>query len=186
MERKRRREIVTGAAAVAIAAIALYRISTTFAPVTTAGAASPPGVAPSRQQVAGQPDRVPRVDLESLKVQRPGPVDSRRDPFRFRPKAPPPSPQPPPQQVQQPTVPLNTGPAEPLPPPRIAVKYIGILETGKTGLVAIFSDGRGTPFYGKQGEIIDGRYKILRIGVESADLAYLDGRGRQTIRFTGQ
>ncbi len=186
MERKRQREIVIGAAAVAIAAMAIYRISTTFAPDTTAGAASQPGVAPSRQPVGGQIDRVPRVDLEALKAQRPGPVDSRRDPFRSRPKAPPPSPQPPPQQMPPPPMPVKTGPEEPLPPPRIQVKYIGILETGKTGLVAIFSDGRGTPFYGKQGEIIDGCYKILRIGVESADLAYLDGRGRQTIRFTGQ
>jgi hypothetical protein len=184
MERKRQREITIGAVAVAIAAIAIYRISTTFTPGTTANAASRPGVAPSRQQVAGQTDRVPPVDLEALKAQRPGPVDSRRDPFRFRPK-PAPSPQPPPQQVQQPPLPLPTGPADP-PPPRIQLKYIGILETGKTGLVAIFSDGRGTPFYGKQNEVIDGRYRILRIGVESVDLAYLDGRGRQTIRQTGQ
>jgi hypothetical protein len=186
MERKRQREIVIGVVAVAIAAIAIYRISTTFTPASTADPASQPGVAPSRQQTAGQTDKVPRVDLEALKAQRPEPVDSRRDPFRFRPKAAPPSQQPTPQQMQPPPMPVNTGPAEPPPPPRIQLKYIGILETGKTGLVAIFSDGRGTPFYGKQGEVVDGRYKILRIGVESADLAYLDGRGRQTIRFTGQ
>ncbi len=184
MERKRQREITIGAVAVAIAAIAIYRISTTFTPNTTAAAASRPGVAPSRQQVAGQTDRVPPVDLEALKAQRPGPVDSRRDPFRFRPK-PAPSPQPP-QQMQPPPTPLTTGPVEPPLPPRIQLKYIGILETGKTGLIAIFSDGRGTPFYGKQNEVIDGRYRILRIGVESVDLAYLDGRGRQTIRQTGQ
>jgi hypothetical protein len=185
MERKRQREIVVGAVAVAIAAMAIYRISTTFTSGTMAGTASAPG-APSRQQVAGQTDRVPRVDLEALKAQRPEPVDSRRDPFRFRPKAPPPSQQPPPQQMQPPPMPVNTGPAEPPPPPRIQLKYIGILESGKTGLVAIFSDGRSTPIYGKQNDVIDGRYRILRIGVESADLAYLDGRGRQTIRFTGQ
>jgi hypothetical protein len=184
MERKRQREIAIGAIAVAIAAIAIYRI-TTVTPDATAAASSPSGAALSRQQVAGQGDQVPRVDLEALKGPRTGPVDSRRDPFRFRPKpAPPPVPTPPP--VHQPTVPVATGPSEPPPPPRIQLKYIGILETGKTGLVAIFSDGRGTPFYGKQGEVVDGRYKILRIGVESADLAYLDGRGRQTIRFTGQ
>jgi hypothetical protein len=185
MERKRQREIVVGAVAVAIAAMAIYRISTTFTPDPTSVVASGPAVAPSRQQVAGQTDRVPRVDLEALKAQRPELVDSRRDPFRFRPKAPPPSPQPPAELMPPPT-PLITGPTLPPPPPRIPLKYIGILESGKTGLIAVFSDGRGTPFYGKQGESIDGRYVILRIGVESADLAYLDGRGRQTIRFTGQ
>jgi hypothetical protein len=53
------------------------------------------------------------------------------------------------------------------------------------GRLAILSDGRGV-YYGHEGEIIEGRYRILRIGVESVDLAYLDGRGRQTIRLTGQ
>ena len=39
---------------------------------------------------------------------------------------------------------------------------------------------------GKEGDIIDGRYRLLKIGVESADLAYVDGRGRQSIRLSGQ
>jgi hypothetical protein len=29
-------------------------------------------------------------------------------------------------------------------------------------------------------------YQILKIGAESIELAYADGRGRQTIRMTGQ
>ena len=40
--------------------------------------------------------------------------------------------------------------------------------------------------HGKEGDIIDGRYRILKIGTESIEMAYLDGRGRQTIRLTGQ
>ena len=51
--------------------------------------------------------------------------------------------------------------------------------------IAILSDGRNAPFYGKEGAIIEGRYRILKIGVESVELAYADGRGRQTIRLTG-
>jgi hypothetical protein len=39
--------------------------------------------------------------------------------------------------------------------------------------------------YGKEGDVIDGRYRIVRIGVESIELTYLDGRGRQTIRLSG-
>ena len=50
----------------------------------------------------------------------------------------------------------------------------------------MLSDGRGAPFYGKEGEVVDGRYRILKIGVESIEIAYADGRGRQTIRQTGQ
>jgi hypothetical protein len=30
-----------------------------------------------------------------------------------------------------------------------------------------------------------GQYRILRIGAESIEMSYLDGRGRQTIRLTG-
>ena len=40
--------------------------------------------------------------------------------------------------------------------------------------------------HGKEGDIIDGRYRILKIGTESIEMAYVDGRGRQTIRLTGQ
>jgi hypothetical protein len=185
MERKRQREIAIGVLAVLIVAIAIYRIRTFT--VEPAAAGSTPVGAVSRQQQQTQVGQVPPVDLEALKGERPQPVDSSRDPFRFKPTAPPPAPPP---QLRPPNQPdpnlLPTGPVGPPPPPRITLKYIGILETGKTGLIAIFSDGRGSPFYGKQGDIIEGRYQILRIGVESVDLAYLDGRGRQTIRQTGQ
>ena len=40
----------------------------------------------------------------------------------------------------------------------------------------MLSDGRGV-YQGREGEIIEGRYRILQIGIESIDLAYLDGRG---------
>ena len=77
-----------------------------------------------------------------------------------------------------------TQPAGPPPPPRIALKFFGRLES-KNGLTAALSDARGV-YYGREGDTIEGRYRILRIGVESIDLAYVDGRGRQTIRLTGQ
>ena len=66
-------------------------------------------------------------------------------------------------------------------------KFIGVLEKGEGMTWAVLSvgDGRG-PLHGKEGDIIDGRYRILKIGTESIDMAYLDGRGRQTIRLTGQ
>ena len=51
--------------------------------------------------------------------------------------------------------------------------------------MAVLSDARGV-YYGREGDIIEGRYRIVKIGVESIELEYLDGRGRQTIRQTGQ
>ena len=81
-------------------------------------------------------------------------------------------------------VPTGPPPVPPLPP--ITLKFIGIVQQGEQSpKIAVLSDGRHVPFYGREGDIIEGRYKILRIGIESIDLAYADGRGRQTIRLTG-
>ena len=41
-----------------------------------------------------------------------------------------------------------------------------------------------TCYQAAKADIIEGRYRILQIGVESIEMAYLDGRGRQTIRLS--
>jgi hypothetical protein len=80
-------------------------------------------------------------------------------------------------------------PPTPLPPPGpppIALKFIGLVEAPtQGGKLAVLSDGRSV-FHGFEGAIIDGRYRIVRIGVESIEMTYVDGGGRQTIRLTGQ
>jgi hypothetical protein len=82
--------------------------------------------------------------------------------------------------------PVPTGPPPPPPPPPIPYKFIGKLEgPGQTGRIAVLSDGRGTPLYGREGDIIEGRFRILRIGAESIEMEHIDGRGRQTIRLGG-
>lgn len=78
-------------------------------------------------------------------------------------------------------------PSGPPPIPPIPLKFIGVVERSSwSGRVAILSDARGNVFYGREGDIIDGRYKVLRIGPESAELSYVDGQGRQTLRLSGQ
>jgi hypothetical protein len=56
------------------------------------------------------------------------------------------------------------------------LKYIGVLETAQ-GRVAVFRDLGGDIVNGKEGDIIDGRYRLLKIGVESADVAYVGRTG---------
>jgi len=91
-----------------------------------------------------------------------------------------------PQATARPPVPeVPSGPPGPPPPPPIGLRFIGLLETGNAQKIAILSDGRGSPLYGKEGDTLLGQYKILHIGVESIEMAYLDGRGRQTIRLSG-
>ena len=46
--------------------------------------------------------------------------------------------------------------------------------------------GRGNVVYGKEGDTIEGRYRLLKVGADAVELAYIDGRGRQTVRLAGQ
>jgi hypothetical protein len=149
--------------------------------------ATPSNLTRASTPAAAKSTPVADVKLELLETAPSELEPSTRNPFQFKPRAAPPAPRPPavdaPRNVPIP-VPLPV-PQGPPPPPPIALKYIGVLETAQ-GRVAVFRDTGGDIVNGKEGDIIDGRYRLLKIGVESADLAYVDGRGRQTIRLSGQ
>jgi hypothetical protein len=167
-------------------AIAAYVLTQMFSggavvrPVTTAG----PRPATPAQAERIDPEELD-VRIEALNEAPEGPSNGGRNPFRFQPKAPPPAPPPPPM-VQRPTPPSEQGPTGPPSPPPIGnlIKFIGIVETGK-GRIGAFSDCRYT-FSGREGEIIEGRFRVVKIGVESAVVEYVDGRGRTTLPLNGQ
>ena len=165
---------------------------------SSGGAAStsaPPRAQANRQARAGEPAGdagTGHVNLEALRAGRGKPIDTRRNPFRFESRAPNPggdgsgAPLPPPKPLNQgPVVFMPQQPTGPPPPPPIPLKFIGILTQGSKR-VAVLTDGKSTPVGGVEGEIILGQYQILKIGNESIEMAYPDGRGRQTIRLTGQ
>jgi hypothetical protein len=192
MERKRQRDIALAAVAIAVIAVTGFQIRTQLSRGTAAGASQGTGGISNVQQHANHKGAVAPVDLEALQSERPEPVQGTRNPFRFRPKPAPPPPPPNPSRLGQRQVPpqpqvppLVTGPIGPPPPPRILLRFIGTVEGREINRTAILTDGRGV-YYGKEGGVIEGRYRILRIGVESVELAYLDGRGRQVIPRTGQ
>ena len=130
------------------------------------------------------------VRLSSLTEPRARPSDATRDPFRFQGRGAATASQAPAQTAA--TAPTLTpvappAPTGPPPPPPIPLKFIGVVEMANGLKVAVLSQGEGrAPMHGKEGDIIDGRYRILKIGAESIEMAHLDGRGRQTIRLTGQ
>ena len=76
-------------------------------------------------------------------------------------------------------------PAGPPPLPPIQLKFIGMIERADGEKWAALTDGK-IVMKGKDGDIIDGRYRIVKIGTESVEVTYVDGRGRQVIRLTGQ
>jgi hypothetical protein len=158
------------------------------------GKSAAPAPVPSNSRVQARPGAAPppagdlNVRLDALKQPRPADDGGNRNPFRFyTPPPPPPSPpaaeRPPALPTPQPEGP--TVPAGPPPPPPIPLKYIGLLEVPGQGKVAAFSDCR-TTMRAREGEIIGGQYRLVRIGVESVVLEYVDGRGRTTVRQSGQ
>jgi hypothetical protein len=150
-------------------------------------AASTPRAPRAAQSPAAEKEVPEPVDvrLETLKADRTAPGALERNPFRFQARAAA-APVDRPNGSEAPVIPmLPPVPAGPPPPPPITLKFIGIVERADGTKVAVLS-GSGYPLYGREGDIVDGRYRVLRIGVESVELAYVDGRGRQTVKLTGQ
>src|SRR5690349_8164885 len=146
--------------------------------------------APSNTRAAGRGGSTgqaaasaPDVHLNALEAERPRPGAAERNLFRFRPKAPPPAPAVDPRSAAPPTATAGPPPTASVPP--ITLKYIGVIAVENSGKkIAGLSDGRDV-WHGSEGDVILGQYKILRIGTESIEMSYIDGRGRQTIRLSG-
>jgi hypothetical protein len=158
---------------------------TRFWPGSPAAPAAGPSNAPRSQGPQGADAKVDPaqldVRLEALTAAREPGGEGDRNPFRFKPK-PAPLPPPPREVVEQP---VAQGPPPPPPgPPRIPLKFIGIVEPKPGEKVAAFSDCRTTT-HGREGAIVFGQYRLVRIGLESVVMEYLDGRGRTTIALTG-
>lgn len=143
--------------------------------------------APKAAETANMP--VADVKLELLQQHRPELEEAERNLFRFQPRPAPPAPAEarPATAAPKPAAPAVVVPSGPPPLPPIPLRFIGLVDAPtQAGRVAIFSDGRNNVFYGKDGDIIEGRYKVLKVSQDAAELSYVDGRGRQTIRLTGQ
>lgn len=180
MGSERRNQILLGALAV-VMMIVVYRAW----PQTSAG----PSPSSNQNRTAARTGRAalsqaaaPDVHLDALDADRPRPTSSERNLFRFKPKAPPAPPLAKPVEGGAPAVPAGPPPAPPLPP--ITLKFIGTLDRNGQRM-AVLSDAAGHIDYGVEGAIIGGRFRVLKIGEQSIEMAYLDGRGRQTIRLTG-
>ena len=143
---------------------------------------------PAAQTAQTAPVAVAPVKLDSLSAERDKPSDTARNPFRYQPKFVPPPPKPVVTEQPAPTIteakPIER-PVGPPPPPPIPLKFIGLLERANGVKWAVLSDGKNV-LHGREGDIVEGRYRIVKIGTESVELTHVDGRGRQVVRLTGQ
>ena len=192
METKRRRQLTLGALIVMLMGLMAYEVlqRPAAAPRTSSN-----GVHATGRRAAGKtgpPEAVPDVRLQTLAQARPEPLADGRNLFQFgsapaRPTGGPglPGGGPPRPGGGLPGPPAAVRPPVAAPAPPIPLKFIGIVDApGQTGRLAVLTDGRDV-FHGREGDIIGGRYRIVHIGVESIELSYLDGSGRQMIRLTG-
>jgi len=150
-----------------------------------AGARDTAAAAPGPRAAA--PGEIPAVELGSLSMPQPEPADTGRDPFRFE-SAPGSASKggragagadaPPPQPV------MPAAPQEPPGPPPILLKFIGIAKQGEGRMYAVLRDERGV-YYGAEGDVVEGRYRILRVSVDRVEVSYVDGRGRTSIPMSG-
>ncbi len=186
MAPERQRHVLTGLLA-ALVAVGAWRYLGRPAPDVPAAAAA------ARRGEQGMVVPVPPVDvrLDALDGPRRGPEDVARNPFVFGAREG--------STIAQPRRSSGgTGGVPPVPVPAmlptgspqlppIPFKFIGLVE-GTTGgrRLAVLSDSKGLVVHGAEGAIIDGRFRILSIGAESLEIAYADGRGRQTLRLSGQ
>jgi hypothetical protein len=181
-----------------ILALAAYYVPGVFAPDSpppTAGRPTNPSAASSGQSAPLAPARgtsqTKKTDLDTpvavnLAALEPGDTtspESGRNPFRYGepPKPPAPAYVPPPPQAYVPPP-----PPPPPPPPQVKLKLVGtILAPGETRYRASFKDERDMQFSGVEGDVIDGRYKVIKVDSKSAVVSFLDGTGRRTLQVGG-
>lgn len=175
-----RQALILAALVVVLAAVVAYNfLGSPSAPAARVGSvkAVPSREAAARDRAASVPD----VRLAALKAAKATPAEKGRNLFRELPKAPPP---PPPRVVTTPPPPdPNAPPPGPPPPPPITLKLIAIVQGSGKPVVAL-TDSRGDVFYGREGDVIEGRYRIIKVNVESIDIAWVDGRGQRRLSLT--
>ncbi|MCU0252319.1 MAG: hypothetical protein MUE61_19155 [Vicinamibacterales bacterium] len=193
MDVNRRQLVLLGAILVVLAAVLVWQSTRREATPEEFSAAmsqtAPEAAGPAAQarpRPTG-PDQIPAVNLAGLGRAQPEPADTGRDPFRFE-SAPaagqrgaitgPGAGAPPPQAV------MPAGPQEPPGPPPVPLKFIGFARQGQGRLYAVLRDERGV-YYGAVGDVVEGRYRILRVAADAIEVAYVDGRGRTTIPLSG-
>ena len=176
---RRRQLILLGLLLVALAIL----VGRYWEPADPAAAAFPASN-PQVTQTAAAPLAVDSQLPEPLKLGALEPVpdepDAGRNPFRFGVRPPPPPPPAPPPMAAPP-------PGPPLPPPGpppIPLAFIGRTE-GPDGRVLVTlkyeQEKTGEVIHAYEGQIIDGRYRLVKVGLTSVVVAHLDGSNQRTL-----
>jgi len=183
---KQRKQLALLGLLVIVAAVVLYVQFGGDTAVPASTASNTPVRTPARPADAAAPGLPEALRLTALE-----PVDEAergaRDPFGFgqapraaqpqvvqapppRPAMPPPTPQQTPSQMGRPSIP---------------VRFLGVAEDPSRPGKLVSLSVNGTVVLAREGDIVDGRYRLESVGLESITMSYLDGQGRQVIRQQG-
>jgi hypothetical protein len=176
---RRRQLILLALLLVGTATFVWYRFSPP-APETTATASRP--IAPTPGPLGALPEAIKLADLKAV----PEGSDPGRNPFGFGER---PAPPPPPRAYVPPPVVMPVAaplPAVPQGPPPIPLKLAGLViaEAGRT-MVTLKDPTSDGLFQAFEGDIVDGRYRVVKIGAQSVVISYLDGTGTRTLQLGG-
>lgn len=107
-----------------------------------------------------------------------------RDPFSFGARPVPPAPISRPAESEPAPAPVI--PPPPPGPPPIALRLIGItVPPGAQPMVTLKDPVSGASFDAREGQIVDGRYRVIKVGERSVLVSYVDGTGMRTITLGG-
>lgn len=152
-------------------------------PTTTTAPSSQTTPATTTAAEVGQlpvPETVKLATLEGAEEL----TDAGRNPFAYGVRPPPPAPPRPP--APPPLAPVVTAPPAPVGPPPIGLRLIALLEISRGRAMVTLKDPASNAIYnGFEGDVVDGRYRIVKIGIQSVTVSYVDGSGQRTIGFSG-
>ena len=127
------------------------------------------------------------VWLDRVANQRPDVESGPRNPFRFRSE---PTPEPPQVGTEVPPggpeeTSLTGGRIPQRPPggPVALLEFVGLVDApSSAGLIAVLTDG-DVVFHGREGETVEGQYRIAKIGPNSVEIERLPAGGRQVLQL---
>lgn len=157
-------------------------VPTATGPAATSNTAGPrpAAVQTNAAAVPQTPQPLKFPELEQVPAEpKPG-----RNLFRFGVPPPPP----PPPVVEPRFVPTPTPKPTPVGPPPIPLKFLWRVDdpyqAGRVRVYLLDPDTKQV-FEAVEGEIVDGKYKLLKVGNTSVVMSYLDGLGQRTIPIGG-
>jgi hypothetical protein len=61
------------------------------------------------------------------------------------------------------------------------VKFLGFAEDPSRPGKLVSLSLNGAVVLAREGDVVDGKYRLIKVGLESVEMAYLDGQGQTTI-----